>query len=173
MKKLPFLAAAAALVATASVAYAIVTFDPITGAGFVGKGDVQLVYGWNNQALQANEGSVMFRATSVSTTEWTCSRINPAGKEVVVNRNQTATSQGLVSSTARRNSSGINGPVTGFNLNGYDGGEPTIVEDGHALGSCPPAGGNPFEHDGNEETTQGATVVQVSNDGGATWFDLL
>jgi hypothetical protein len=38
----------------ATAALAAVTFDVNTGFGFVGKGDVQLAFGWNNKALQTN-----------------------------------------------------------------------------------------------------------------------
>ena len=50
-----FAATAAALAASltlASPAAGIVTFDPATGTGFVGKGDLQTVFEWNNKALQ-------------------------------------------------------------------------------------------------------------------------
>lgn len=49
-------ALAAATLAT--VAIAAVTFDPVTGTGFVGKGDVQTAFGWNNQQLQQNADGV-------------------------------------------------------------------------------------------------------------------
>ena len=41
-------------------ASAVVTFDPATGTGFVGKGDVQTVFGWNNQQLQSKASGVTF-----------------------------------------------------------------------------------------------------------------
>ena len=47
MNKIRVLAAIAAL-AVSTAALATVTFDPATGIGFVGKGDVQLAFGWNN-----------------------------------------------------------------------------------------------------------------------------
>jgi hypothetical protein len=34
------------------------------GYGFCGKGDVQLVFGWNNKALQENASQVNFRVSS-------------------------------------------------------------------------------------------------------------
>src|SRR5918996_4693526 len=37
-----------------TAAFALVTFDPSTGTGFVGKGDVQTAFGWNNKQLQNN-----------------------------------------------------------------------------------------------------------------------
>ena len=48
---------------------ASVTFDPATGTGFVGKGDVQLAYGWNNAQLQANATSVTFTYVTTDTYE--------------------------------------------------------------------------------------------------------
>ena len=50
---------AACLVGAIAV-FAAVTFDPSTGKGFVGKGDVQIALGWNNAQLQANASSVVF-----------------------------------------------------------------------------------------------------------------
>ena len=44
----------AALLFAVAIASASVTFNPATGTGFVGKGDVQLAYGWNNKQLQDN-----------------------------------------------------------------------------------------------------------------------
>ena len=48
-------------VLVAGLAYAAVTFDPTTGQGFVGKGDVQYTFDWNNAQLQANADDVGFR----------------------------------------------------------------------------------------------------------------
>lgn len=57
--------------AITSVAFACVIFTTAfadwwingDGTGFVGKGDVQSVYGWNDADMQANAGSVTFRAS--------------------------------------------------------------------------------------------------------------
>ena len=57
MKKM-LLAAAAATVFISAAALASVTFDPNTGTGFVGKGDIQVPMGWNNKQLQNNAGGV-------------------------------------------------------------------------------------------------------------------
>ncbi len=67
-----------AILLTVTVAFAAVTFDPATGTGFVGKGDVQLIYGWNNKQLQDNAANVQFRANSEVVTEvsWTCTNSN-------------------------------------------------------------------------------------------------
>ena len=82
---------------------AAVTFDPATGTGFVGKGDVQLVYGWNNQALQTNALNVQFRANSEVVTEvsWVCTNSN---NEHTQERARTTTNSvsGLVDTIARQ-----------------------------------------------------------------------
>jgi hypothetical protein len=44
----------------ASPANAAVTFDPATGTGFVGKGDVQTALKYNNTQLQKNASSLLF-----------------------------------------------------------------------------------------------------------------
>jgi hypothetical protein len=66
--------AAAALAVTASPALAVVSFDPVTGTGFVGKGDVQLALGWNNKQLQEGATSLTFTtfARFSSWTTWEC-----------------------------------------------------------------------------------------------------
>ncbi|ALC89376.1 hypothetical protein AM500_05950 [Bacillus sp. FJAT-18017] len=51
--------------------FASVTFDASTGTGFVGKGDVQTVLGWNNSQLQAGAGGLKFTYVTVDTYEVT------------------------------------------------------------------------------------------------------
>jgi hypothetical protein len=154
-----------------STALGAVTFDAATGTGFVGKGDVQLVYGWNNKALQDNAPSVDFRVSSVSETTWTCSRPHPSqpGEEIVQERSRTTTIQGLITTVARDNSKGKDGPVTGFNLGGYEG-TSTESSEGPAVGSCPsnPSG---FTYNDDAETTSAGGGIQVTRDG-TTWIDL-
>ncbi|WP_142752186.1 hypothetical protein [Neobacillus piezotolerans] len=53
-------AGALAMGLLAGSAFAAVTFDPATGAGYVGKGDVQTAMGWNNADLQKNAGDLVF-----------------------------------------------------------------------------------------------------------------
>ena len=61
----------AALLAAAA-AWASVTFDPVTGAGFVGKGDVQSAFGWNNAQAQANIPSITFFVRVTQQRTQTC-----------------------------------------------------------------------------------------------------
>jgi len=166
-------AAFAASLALASPAAAIVTFDPATGTGFVGKGDVQTVFEWNNKALQTHASTVDFRVDSVSETTWTCSKTFELGngetKEIVQVRNSTRSLQGLVTTIARDNSKGKDGPITGFYLQGYEG-TPTLETDGPAVGSCPadPSG---FVYDENAQTTESGGGLEVTYDG-TSWYNL-
>ena len=57
---IPALVCGAAL-AVPSVASAGVQYDAATGKGFVGKGDVQTAFGWNNGDLQKNAAGVTFK----------------------------------------------------------------------------------------------------------------
>jgi opacity protein-like surface antigen len=165
MKKI--MTASVCAVALASVGvFAAVTFDPPTGTGFVGKGDVQLLYGWNNKQLQDNASSVQFQASTVEVTEstWTCDR--DAGPQTLERANTTTTTtQGVVSHIARERNQ-----ITGFILLGYDGDPVVETElDGPAVGSCP-AGWTAIDLvEGDPAQTAGG--LQVSIDG-SNWFDL-
>jgi hypothetical protein len=171
MQKRSIFAAVAAVAVMATSAYAIVTFDPATGTGFVGKGDVQLVYGWNNKDLQNKANLPVFRAAAESVTTWTCSKENPGHpeREIVQLRTNTTTTQGLISSVTRDNSKGKDGPVTGFALKGYSG-EPATIVTGDPVGSCPaiPSG---FEYDNNAQEVVIGGGVQVSING-TDWYNL-
>jgi len=60
--------AAAALIATATGASAA-TLDSATGAGFVGKGEVQSAFGWNNAKMQGATAAGFTFSTSQSATQ--------------------------------------------------------------------------------------------------------
>lgn len=150
----------AAMMLTATVAVAAVTLNS-DGTGFVGKGDVQLAYGFNNKQLQDNEGKFQFRVNSVEETTWLCrhnTNVNAADQE----RSVTTTTQGLVSSTER-----VKNQITGFNLLGYSG-TPNVTTDGSALHSC---GANRTYIEGSDETTPVSGGLQVSING-TNWITL-
>jgi hypothetical protein len=152
----------------ASVAYATVTFDALTGMGFVGKGDVQYTFGWNNGALQNNANLVDFRASSVVVSEstWTCDR--DAGDQTQErNRTTTTTVAGIVDSIGR-----LKNQITGFNLLGYDG-VPAITNEteGPPLNSCP-TGWTSLGVTTTVLPGEG-TVLEVSPDDGDTWSVLM
>jgi hypothetical protein len=162
-------AATATLALSAMVVFAAVTFDPITGEGFVGKGDVQLAYGWNNKALQHNADDVDFRANSVVVTEvsWICTNSN---NENTQERERTTTTSiaGVVSSVAR-----VKNQITGFNLTGYSG-TPTesSTTEGNPLNSCPSGPWSLTTPAGDPEvvsSTGGGLEVSIDGD---EWFPL-
>lgn len=178
MRKKSFVFAAtaagfAASLALASPAAATVTFDAATGTGFVGKGDVQIVFDWNNKALQTHASTVDFRVDSVSETTWTCTKTivtgNDETKEVVQERSNTTSVQGLVTTVARDNSKGKDGGITGFFLEGFEG-TPTLETDGREVGSCP-ANPSGFVYDGNAQTTESGGGLEVTYDG-TNWYPI-
>jgi len=57
----------AATLMLAPAASAAVTFNETNGTGFVGKGDVQVAFGWNNKQLQTNAKDVSFSFTQDAT----------------------------------------------------------------------------------------------------------
>jgi len=139
MRKLTLLmvaiAATVALSATAAFAYTL----NADGTGFVGKGEVQTAFGWNNKAVQTNADAVNFQVETVTENSWVCSRTGPQGQEQTQERENVRTTSALIDSVTRDNKK----QVTGFTLSGYqrdaDGNvvETVINRDGPALGTCP------------------------------------
>lgn len=132
---------------SATAAQATITFDPATGTGFVGKGDVQLALGLNNAQLQNQASSLVFtyRATTSQETSWTC--FNDKNENTQVReRVTTTTTSGLASVVAREKNQ-----ITGFLMQGYNG-IPTISSEsaGNKLESCP---------EGNWDLVVGSTSV--------------
>lgn len=68
------LVAVSGLALSAAVAWAAatVTFDPATGSGFVGKGDVQLAFGWNNAQMQSRATALSFQLTDEASYAYDC-----------------------------------------------------------------------------------------------------
>jgi hypothetical protein len=75
----PAIVAIAAL-AVPAAASASVTVDPVTGIGFVGKGEVQTAFGWNNDVLQKNAFNVTFKS-SQPVSQAVSSRAEQSGTE--------------------------------------------------------------------------------------------
>jgi hypothetical protein len=115
-------------------AFAAVTFDPTTGTGFVGKGDVQTALNLNNRELQQQADSLKFTSATTTVTEvsWVCTNDR---NENIQERARTTTTEttGVVSSEARERNQ-----ITGFNLMGFAG-TPTTTSstEGPALNTCP------------------------------------
>ena len=114
------LGACGALLVTA---YAAVTFDPATGLGFVGKGDLQTAWGWNDAKLQENAAGVSFYYHSSASSLYSavCTWTTGEGKNGEKTHNVAHDREvvNIVSSSVvcdlRKNS---NNKVTGFNLTG-------------------------------------------------------
>jgi opacity protein-like surface antigen len=166
---LAFAAAAASAALIASSASAAVVFDPETGDGFVGKGDVQEAFGWNNKQLQDNADAVQFKVESTVVTEvsWVCTNSNNEQAQPRA-RTTTTSVEGLVESVARERKQ-----VTGFNLTGYEGeAEESSSTDGPALNSCPGGPWTLTTPAGDPELVESSGGgMQVSTDG-VNWIPL-
>jgi len=125
----------------ATTAWAAVTFNPADGTGFVGKGDLQLAFGWNNAQAQSSVGSVTYRydGTEVYTAvcTWTTGEGTRGEQTHNVSHTKSAGISGTVLFDARKNSQG---QITGVMLNGYYG---QVTELGTAPVVGDPCPGNP------------------------------
>ena len=144
-----------------TTAYAAVTFNPTTGEGFVGKGDVQEAFDWNNKQLQQNAPGVSFKfvSTTVTEREWTCTNANNQNEQVR-ERTTTTTTTGLVDSIARERNQ-----ITGFNLEGFSG-TPTesSTTEGPPVNSCPSGPWTLTSPAGDPEViSEESTVIAVFN----------
>jgi hypothetical protein len=126
------------LFAFSMTAFAEVSFDSQSGAGFVGKGDVQSAFGWNNAALQQNYSGVTFTFRTDVTYSATCTYITDAGTveeetHEITDEIETDLTSYISSQARTRNQ------VTGFFLTGYSGevllGEGTPVVGAPCLGA--------------------------------------
>ena len=71
MRKFGLIIAAIAALSMSTAAIAAVNVSD-EGVGFVGKGDVQLAFGWNNAALQRNAAGVTFSYDATDTYAAVC-----------------------------------------------------------------------------------------------------
>jgi hypothetical protein len=140
---------------------ASVTYDPATGSGFVGKGDIQLLFGWNNKQLQDNAGSVQFRTSTISEVSWECTNTN---NDKIQERERTTTSSQVVSVVARERNQ-----ITGFILTGF-GDILGSTTDGPPVNSCP-SGPWILTSPAGDPVVVGGGGLQVSING-TNWFDL-
>jgi opacity protein-like surface antigen len=130
-------AAVIATLAISSPAAAAVSVDDF-GFGFVGKGDVQLAFGWNNSQLQSNAAGLSFQYTLRSrydvTCEWTTGPAHNRKTHVVETTKNVNVNSKIDWDARRRNQ--INGFIMdGFINNGAGGQDVPVVG-----GSCPNGG---------------------------------
>jgi hypothetical protein len=166
------IAMVASALTLSALANAAVTYDG-DGVGFVGKGDVQSIYDWNNYDFQENAELVEFRMLTGGGTTWKCSGNNPAGKLVIQTKG--SESEGVnaeVGYDARKNRQG---QVTGFILTGLKTaqGGMTIYQ---SIDYCSTAPNDKWSNYGLvegsvNENGGGDPLLQVSIDG-ENWFDL-
>jgi hypothetical protein len=169
MKMRYMMAAAAAVASIATAAYASVTFDATTGTGFVGKGDVQLAFGWNNQALQANAAGVTFSYNATDSYEAVCSFTTGEGTRGEqthnIDHNRSVTVTSSIAYEARKQTGGL-GQITGFNLTGLG----ATTESG---GEVPVVGGACMGNEGHDGLWSSVNLVSSTgglfvNHGGAS-----
>jgi hypothetical protein len=156
-----------ACLAFSSASLADVAYDE-NGVGFVGKGDLQTLYDWNNSMLQDNAESIGFRLLSGASASWTCTGVNPAGKTVTQSHSMESEAlESDVTFSVRKNQAG---QVTGFTLNGVVVGS-TEYE---SPGTCNTLRNwlvQPSLDEGSLTYEGGDAMLQVSVDG-QVWFDL-
>jgi hypothetical protein len=124
----------AGLTLAATTVFAAVIFDSDTGSGFVGKGDVQLAYGWNNAQLQSKADGLSFAYEAVdvysAVCSWKTGEGTPGENEHNVSHRQRTGVMGAIDYDARKRNQ-----INGFTLNGWDGSPVTVG------GSVPEVGG--------------------------------
>jgi hypothetical protein len=106
----------AALVLATS-ASATVTFDPSTGTGFVGKGDVQTAFGWNNQIAQAQANNVSFEYDATKTYDVTI-EFDTGGVHNTTHHTVTQSKDTMVSASVAYSARQSPNQYTGWNLTG-------------------------------------------------------
>jgi hypothetical protein len=109
--------ALAAVLLSATAAVAAVTFNPETGEGFVGKGDVQTAFGWNNKQLQTNASGVTFSYNATETFDAVCTWVTGEGTRGEKTHNVTKERSATVNSSIAYDPR-VKNQITGFNLTG-------------------------------------------------------
>jgi hypothetical protein len=129
MKKMFAVLAVVAVATVVTVGYAAVTFDPATGTGFVGKGDVQTVYGWNNKGAQDNATLVSFSYVATAVYEQSCLKDNARTTLSNTFTSEVPVNSGVAYDARKQNQ------YTGWNLTGLAG-----AGSGGSVESCPAVG---------------------------------
>jgi hypothetical protein len=156
------LAAAAATVFVSSAALAAVTFDFSTGMGFVGKGDVQTAFGWNNAQLQGNAAGVSFFVDDTATYSAVCTFVTGEGTpgekthDVTIPRHVSVNSDVQYDARTHRQ-------IDGFELTGYG--------DEDSSGDIPVVGQTCVAQDSNGIAQNGtwSSVTLISASGGGLY----
>jgi hypothetical protein len=110
-----------ALTATTTVLADLEDFDPATGTGFLGKGDVQSAFGWNNAEAQVNIPYVTLSAELTRTVTQAC-YTTAQDQHWVVDRHGTQTTDPLDLNWEPR----IHHQIDGIYLLGYT--DPSAID---------------------------------------------
>ncbi|MBT2522080.1 hypothetical protein [Arthrobacter sp. ISL-28] len=151
----------AATLALATPATAAVTFDPATGTGFVGKGDVQTALVWNNQQLQKNASAISFSYESEDLYSARCEWVTGEGTKGEQLHQVTYKRHTSVQSTVAYDPR-VRNQITGFNLTGFG----TTTTSGTV-----PVVGEACQGDGREGTW--TAVELTSSSGGGLYVNHL
>ncbi|QYJ74982.1 hypothetical protein [Shewanella sp. FJAT-52076] len=147
-------------------AMAAVTYDE-HGVGFVGKGDIQSIYDWNNSDLQQNATQLSFQFIGAGKVTWLCewwTGPDNNRKYHTVSESADAVSA-TVAMDPRKNKQG---QITGFQLLGTEDSD----SDSLAVGECGGEGAGKqlvegsIQYEGSEEP-----MLQVKFADG-DWYDL-
>lgn len=141
---------AIALLSVSIATFAAVTFDLSTGTGFVGKGDVQNAFGWNNTQLQNNASGVSLTYDAVETYEVELYWETETGNGKVIIHEVTIPRHTSVNASIAYDARTKN-QITGFNLTGLGA---TTYE-----GFVPVVGQEWPENNGNNRIVVGVTLV--------------
>jgi hypothetical protein len=155
-----------------STASAAATFDPDSGTGFVGKGDVQTPFGWNNDLLQKNASGVNFRYKDRTTYDVTCEQetkesfTTTNAKGVVKTHTRTVTVTAVVDATTAvvydattSTKKNPKGSVVGFSITGTS---PVTAE------RAPQVGDTCEMDDGTDGTVSATTQTSTDDSDGDT-----
>lgn len=141
-----------------SGAHAAVNFDSTAGSGFVGKGDVQLAFNWNNTALQKNASALTFTYEAVETyvvTEY-WETLTGGKQPKIVTHEITVPKHASVSANVVYDARKAN-QINGFNLNNFG----TVITEGTVPVVGDPLTGNREVYDAEEGVWVHATVTAV------------
>jgi hypothetical protein len=120
-------ATAAALVVGGAAFAGAYTGTPLeNGQGFVGKGELQTPWSWNNQALQSRAKDVSFTVESESTYEYVCQWVTGEGTRGEKTHKVTQTRSSSVVDTVAYDTR-VKNQITGFRLSGFSATTPTGV----------------------------------------------
>jgi len=144
-------ASAALLLGGVAQAYTLDT----AGIGFVGKGEVQTPFGWNNAKLQTNAAGVTFSYDATETYDAVCTWITGEGTRGEKTHNVTHDTSTSVTSAVAYDAR-VKTQITGFILNGF--GTPVVT------GEVPVVGGACPGNEGTDGTW--SSVTQTGSTGG-------